>query len=288
MCQCSIDRFLEQRSKSLAAKLMCPRNDKLKILHGKDKACYCSIAFNAFCGGHLDALDDLFEEFQIETRGTTDFKNRVKEDWLKEVSTKNEERIRKKSSNVMSALSELVVAKQLKNNGYNIVDLEAWRDGNGSKPDIKCKKVNEDFNIEVKYLGIPPEVQEYINRQIKTGEGDGIDRDEQKLVNFCFIRIAEAAMQLRHYNRNLREVWLLFSLDLDREIFEGDYLQDNHGWFNDALSVFDELFKEDSEKKGNILSKTPMEWLEEANTLAIGTMKNWSLKDVKEHQFTKR
>lgn len=284
MCDCNVERFLEQRSKSLAAKLMCPANINATVLYGKDKYCYCSIAFNAFCDGHLDILDKLLEEFHIEERGTVDFKNRLKENWLEEVQADNEEGIRKSSSNVMSALSELVVAKNLKNRGYDIVDLAAWKDGERVKPDVKCSRINEELNVEVKYLGVPPQVQSYINEQIRSGKGGGMSRDEHEFANFFFIRIAEAAIQLRHYDRNSREVWLVFSpISVDRGIFENNYLRNSSDWFEDALSIFDKLEFKRGEKT-EIRSKRPSEWLHEANKLVLCTIKDWNLKDVNEYE----
>ncbi|MFH1830973.1 MAG: hypothetical protein ABH871_09405 [Pseudomonadota bacterium] len=207
----------------------------------------------------------------------------MKEDWLGKVSGGNEKEIRKSSSNVMSALSELVVAQYLKNNGYDIIDLEAWKCENAVKPDIICRKEDTELNVEIKYIGIPPEVQNHINKQIKKKENDEVMyRDEHEIVNYLFIRIAEAALQLSGYEHNSREVWLVFATISDRDLFERCYLKNTVEWFQDALIVFDEIFKED-EIKNEIRSKKPIEWLRDANCLTLGTLKDWELKNPKKH-----
>lgn len=272
--------FLNQRSRSPALRLMVPQSTKLSF--GKEDACFASVAYMAFVGGLLPRLDALVKKFRIEEKGDKHFKKELNENWLDEVGKRKTKAVHKIAKNTTAAIAELVVAEHLQQDGYRLLELEAWEKPVSRKhdkpPDILCSKDGHKWAIEVKYLGVPPDLQEMIDRQLTTGEKSGLWGDERASANYFFGRIAEAILQLEKAGCPLesRQVWLVFSPLSGQKWFEKYYLATMKSWYEEseqqkvALKCFN---------KGIVETK-PSEWRARAGRIVLATMKDWRLEDV--------
>lgn len=271
--------------KSPAIRLMCPQQ-KTKMIYGKEHGCFGSILYIAFESGYLPILDHLLKKIQIEQRGSIDFKERLKENWLQHVPAGNLKKINRGANNTFAALIELMVAQHLKDKEAKILNLEAWQQRNSRTkvPDICYKDKNANlWNAEIKYIPQSPEWQENSVRQLKTGKAEVMWRNgDGEFINYYFGRIAEATQQLACHPYETRQVWLVFHAmaNFERRIFEENYLKNPPSWF------------QNTEKQKNILkmfdtdmtNTPPAEWLKKIPEIVLATFESWTLKNIKKYQ----
>ncbi|MBI4209598.1 MAG: type IV toxin-antitoxin system AbiEi family antitoxin [Deltaproteobacteria bacterium] len=266
-----------KRKRSVAIRLMCPEKD-IQLTYGREHGYFGSMLYLAFENEQLLILDQLLKKFNIEKRGSKDFRNRLKENWLRHVPEHDLKRQRRASNNTLAALIELVVAQRLRQEGARILDLEAW--GNKS-PDIDYQEADKRWNVEVKYIGQSPEDLELSVKQLKTDIPEIRRHDDSSFINYYYGRIAEAAMQLSHYPYDTRQVWIVFDeLSSRRKMFERNYLHHPCDWFGNTdeqkniLDMFDP----------GIYEKKPSEWLKEVSEIILATFTPWHLEDIKRYR----
>ncbi|MDO8580402.1 MAG: hypothetical protein Q7S13_02880, partial [Candidatus Omnitrophota bacterium] len=181
----------------------------------------------------LQKLDQLIETFEIEERGSKDFKERIKDGILKTDITELNQ------YNAMeSALSELLIADFLSGN-EKILDLEAWKE-NGLGFDIKSKneKTGIVYYTEVKYLGQIPELATHINNQ-NVPVSSIWPPDVQILYTYTNMRIVDATIQLNKLSFSPNEkkrcfLLLKSSITSNNTIIQA--IQDQADWNDNKLS----------------------------------------------------
>jgi len=102
-----INEFKKKCNNSVTVKLLLPDIESRNIHLGKESGHQASIAYCAWKYKNLERLDNLLLKFNIIERGTDDFKQRLKENWLDKCA----ERRRNVALNTTAALVELVVAE---------------------------------------------------------------------------------------------------------------------------------------------------------------------------------
>ncbi|MFA4874263.1 MAG: type IV toxin-antitoxin system AbiEi family antitoxin domain-containing protein, partial [bacterium] len=275
-----IQAFLNNRGHSPATKLMVAENAR-KISFEPSQGVYASIAFLAYADGKLNRLDELIRNFDIESQGTSEFKGKLNENWLDKVDDGQAKKIRNVSNDTIAALTELVVADELKRRGFKIVRLSA-RDLKNPNPDIVCCKSGQDLNVEVKYIGEPPKTFELIDAQLRGKQTHGYWSDEEASFNYFFAVIAKSAKQLQKFKDDSRQVWLVFESGMHtkklRESFEGRIKPGNwpDKWYEETDEQKDVLNMFEKE----IITRSPSEWLKKISTLVLATMKDWYLEDI--------
>lgn len=138
-----VDQFKQYKDQSVACRL---------LLNGIDKREDGSLAFSAYKANCLNRLDDIFQRFNIEKRGSLDFKERLKERHLLEVDSQEKF---KRYKACESAVVELLVAEWFHGQGEKIVRLGAWEDSTGV--DIVSEVHGVKFYTEVKYAAFSPD-----------------------------------------------------------------------------------------------------------------------------------
>lgn len=275
--------FLEIKPSSLAASLMLP--DKVKRLSCPDEnGAYSSIAYGAYINGTLSRLDEIFSKFDIKNAKN---KHRVREDWLNYLH-ESPACIRKRIGNVYSALTELVVADHVdEESEVTHLDLR-----DGCNPDLAYKNGTISTSVEIKYLGILPELQESITNKIKLKDGSpsAMWFDDQQIPTYIYSRIAEAALQLSTTHDSDKEIWLVFSPSGERGNFEKNFFGKSWNWPSSAQSWLENLCSDKKwpVKVRKILSKKPQAWLSEADSIIFATLNNeWRLEEVEKHKEKK-
>jgi len=273
-------QFRKNSKNSLSTQIMCP-SEITQLSYPDEDGAWCSIAFMAYLNNHLDRLDYLMKEFDIEkAKG----RQRLKETWLNEIPSKPINEIRKARANVESALSELVVADYLKKEGNKICDLEI-KSNNG--PDITSNKGGTVTYIEVKYLGLLPEMEELVTRKIQGKNAEPFCFDENRCAHYIYSRIIEGVIQLLKYNAYNRKIWLIFSCHNNewRSRFEKCYFDTTFKWDNKYSTFFRDDLKYSKGRLTRLFSKEPMEWLKAIDSVVIATMQKCTLHDIKAHKF---
>lgn len=279
--------FWSEWEKSIAARLLIP--DKGTTLHtGKDLGFRSTIAFGAFDNGSLNRLDYLFETFKIEREATKSFKENLKENWMEH----DESKMRDIQNATEALICELAVADYLKSNNCLIKGLSAWWD---KAPDITYSRDNIDYFVEVKYLPDSPEIYESRINAAK-GENSSTSWATPQTLNYFYSRIAEAIIQLIDYNREQREVFLVFDRTAQKIAGRDDFEKDVHDvseWW--CLNKADYDYEEDEcyssgnvfypgvpKSKGkDVIVRTPAEWFKEAN-IFVATMNRYNLENAKQ------
>ena len=268
------NKFLIAWKRSSAAQLLLPDPETSIIELGKEGGFLTSIAFIAHERGLLDRLDGIIEKWQIISRGTNGFKGKLKENWL----CKEESRRRNVGNDTLSALSELIVASYLDNNGFKVIDLAAW--GN-NKADIICGYQNQKVFFEVKYFSDSPELY---NQRVSAAKVNGVAvgsiPNRLTRLNYFYYRLAEAIIQLNNIKvaPKYKKVFFVFSELADRPRYEfensiGNYKnwhQDNNGNCPGVLE----------KNKQTILNEKPLQWINQISELFIGTISNWNLENI--------
>ncbi|MDD5424389.1 MAG: hypothetical protein PHR74_03815 [Candidatus Omnitrophica bacterium] len=146
----------------------------------------------------LAKIDSVLNKFDIEKKGTKDFKNRLKD---KSLSRNTNEEGLSQSNAILSTLIELFVADYLNGVKYEeIVDLSAWNVDCLS--DIHSRGGKKEYYTEVKYLGEIPEEYELICNIIRKRRM--FDANHIGTIgafyNYVNLRIADAVFQFEKGN----------------------------------------------------------------------------------------
>lgn len=153
-------------------------------------------AFIAYQDDNLNKIDAILKEFEIENKGTADFKSRFEDKYF----IKNMEAKELKYLNaLLSPITELVVADYLSKDGEEIVGLSACSE---CPSDIKSKKAATEYFTEVKYIGEIPELHRLVRDTIKNNKlvGVGPIGDLGAIYNYVNMRIADTVFQLEGKN----------------------------------------------------------------------------------------
>lgn len=272
------NKFLIAWKRSSAAQLLLPSPETSIIELGKEGGFLTSIAFIAYERGLLDRLDGIIEKWQIISKGTNDFKGKLKENWL----CKEESRRRNVGNDTLSALSELIVASYLDNNGFKVIDLAAW--GN-NKADIICGYQNQKVFFKVKYFSDSPELyNQRVSAAKRNGVAVGSIPNRLTKLNYFYYRLAEAIIQLNNIKvaPKYKKVFFVFSElanRLGRHEFEKSVGR-FQGWYEDNSGNYPGVLEKN---KQAILSENPANWFAIIGGLFIGTISNWSLVNIIRH-----
>lgn len=266
-----LKKFKTCWQKSIAAQLLLPNLDNLKLHLGKSKGDLASIAYLACQRGTIHLLDELFEKWEIREKGTSDFKGKLKENWLKE----NEEKIRDACNDTLSAISELSVATYLENEGYLIENIAAW---GGREGDVTCEKDGQKFCFEIKYFSDSPELYKL---RVDAAKTNGVSSSSVpnlfETLNYFYFRIFQSVNQLGQNCLNRKQyIFFVFDVSVVELIWERfiKSLNESFSWYQSESGKFHGIL----DKKA--LKKTPSEWLEEIDGLYIGIMDNWKIGHV--------
>lgn len=269
-----LDSFRACWAQSIAAQLLIPDPHQHVLELGQEAGFLASIAFLAFERGELRTLDSLLERWQIASKGTKEFKGKLKENWL----LKDAPRRRDVCNDAMAALSELAVASYLEDTECSIVDLGAW--GN-SRADVVFRTKDEDVFVEVKYFSDSPEL--YQQRVSATTDNDcAVDSisNTPTLLNYLYYRLGQAAIQLgaKDVRRESKMVFFVFSTSaVDARLKFEASLGKRDTWYDDYSRSWPGVLLSD---RAEILGKTPRQWVEEVNRFFIGTMAHWQLENI--------
>ena len=274
MTPSNIDSFKNAWFNSITAQLLIPNLDSTNLGLGKRSGFLASIAFLAFKRNQLDKLDLILNRFDIKNKATPSFKGKLNENWL--ISTPD--KYRKISHDTISSLTELIVASYLSDNKFSIIDLEAI---NTNSADIVCEDKEVRYYLEVKYFEDSPQLYDSRIESFKTrGVSSGTLPIEQERLNYFYYRLAEAVIQLRKYPQNNRMVCFVFhelATETGREVFENSLFEFDE-WYVNQENNFPSILEKNRE---TILKHSPSYWLAESNKILIGTLKDFSLEDVK-------
>lgn len=274
MIRSNINSFKKAWFNSITAQLLIPNLDSTNLELGKESGFLASIAYLAFKRNQLDKLDFILNRFDIRNKATPSFKGKLNENWL--ISTPD--KYRKISHDTISSLNELIVASYLSDNKFSIIDLEAI---NTNSADIVCEKKKVRYYLEVKYFEDSPQLYHSRIEAFKTsGVSSGTLPNEKERLNYFFYRLAESVIQLQKYLRNNRMVCFIFhelATATGREIFENSLFEFDK-WYVDEENNFPSILEKNRE---TILTHSPIYWLAESNKILIGTLKDFSLEDVK-------
>lgn len=269
-----IDQFQTCWHQSIAAQLLVPEPRQNVLELGQEAGFLASIAFLAFERGELCKLDSLLERWHIASKGTQDFKGKLRENWL----LKDAPRRRDVCNDTLAALSELSVASYLEDTGCSIVDLGAW--GN-SRADVVFRTADKDVFVEVKYFSDNPELYQQRLSSATTGDCtvDSIP-NTPTLLNYLYYRLAQAAIQLGAKNvpGESKMVFFVFSTSAAdaRLKFEAS-LGKQDAWYEDYPGSWPGVLLGD---RAEVLGKTPQQWVEKAKRFFIGTMASWQLENI--------
>jgi len=257
---------------SPAAQLLVP--DPTSILSlGKENGRLASIAYVAFKRGRLPILDNLVQKFEIPTRGNKSFKGRLSENWL---LLPPEER-RSGSNQTKAALAELAVAECLKGLGYKIINLDAW---DSKSCDIEAVHDKNKYVIEVKYV---PDSPEWFSSRVNAAKGEDASKwfsSDSASLNYFFLRIAEAIMQLERCDEGKKCVCLVFDQSAyDEEELLRENIESFEKWSVDPHGEHEGFpTSMPMDQKRKVLSKQPLEWLRNPSIVFIGIMESWNCK----------
>lgn len=269
------NKFLIARKRSSAVQLLLPESEDLILELDKKNGFLASIAFIAYDRGLLDRLDCIIKKWQIPSKGTNEFKGKLKENWL----YKEESRRRNIGNDTLSALAELIVASYLDDNGFKVIDLGAW--GNKTA-DIICDYQNQPVFFEVKYFSDSPELyNQRISAAKDTGVTVGIIPNRPTMLNYFYYRLAESIIQLNK-NEALPEYKKVFFVFPEIANRPGRYeFEKSIGkyqcWYKENNSNFPGVL---AKHKQIILSENPLQWLKKIGELFIGTISNWNLENI--------
>lgn len=138
---------------SRALKLLIPDWLKFKELCGiNDKAHHKPSLLLAYERGYLNNIVNPIEWLLAESENqnksiSKQYQKDLQEKWLESI---DEIERHKKFKIFFGKLLELIYAKYLVDLGYSIINLEAW---DKNAPDIVISDSNNDYNIDVKYIG---------------------------------------------------------------------------------------------------------------------------------------
>jgi len=268
------NKFLIAWKRSSAAQLLLPDPETSIIELGKEDGFLASIAFIAYERGLLDRLDGIIEKWQIISKGTNDFKGKLKENWL----CKEESRRRNVGNDTLSALSELIVASYLDNNGFKVIGLAAW--GN-NKADIICGYQNQKVFFEVKYFSDSPELyNQRVSAAKRNGVAVGSIPNRLTRLNYFYYRLAEAIIQLNNIKvaPKYKKVFFVFSGLANRPRYEFENSIGNYkNWHEDNNGNCPGVLEKN---KQTILNEKPFQWLNQISELFIGTISNWNLENI--------
>lgn len=270
--------FEQVWERSVSAQLLLPNINEIRIELGKSSGDLASIAYCAWSNNTLTILDDLLQKFEIPKKGSKDFKRRLSENWLE----KGPESRRNVANNVMAAIAELSLANYFQEQGFKILNLEAY---DSNSPDILYETNNRRVFCEVKYFEDSPEFYEARIEAAKGAEFAFCVPIEGQTLNYFFTRIAEAVIQSESYKRSERKVCLVFH-EIAVKIAESRFILENNlttvnQWYQDENGEWPGIIVKHKQK---ILSRTPNLWLRDANTILVATMKDFEINDVKEYQ----
>ncbi|MFV9645970.1 MAG: hypothetical protein ACNYWU_09125 [Desulfobacterales bacterium] len=273
-----IKRFLNTWKESSAARLLWPDPENSILELDKEGGLLASVAFLAWDRGLLYKLDYIVEKWQIPSKGTNEFKGKLKENWLSRV----ENRRRNVGNDTLSALTELMVASYLDNVGFDVTDLSAW--GN-EEADVICVEKNNKAYFEVKYFSDSPEL--YAQR-LSAAKANGVTvgsiPNRPTMLNYFYYRLAEAVIQLDKVGlpAKYNNVFFVFSELADRpgrrefEKSVGRF----QSWYEDNSGNYPGVLEKN---KQAILSENPANWIARIGGLFIGTISNWSLVNITRH-----
>lgn len=268
------NKFLIAWKRSSAAQLLLPDPETSRIELGKESGFLASIAFIASERGLLDSLDGIIEKWQIFSKGTPDFKGKLKENWL----CKEESRRRNVGNDTLSALSELIVASYLENIGFNVIDLAAW--GN-NKADIICGFQDQKIFFEVKYFSDSPELYNMrVSAAKQNGVAVGSIPNRLTRLNYFYYRLAEAIIQLNNIQvaPKYKKVFFVFSELANRPRYEFENSIGNYkNWHEDNNGNCPGVLEKNRQ---TILNEKPLQWLNYISELFIGTVSNWNLENI--------
>ena len=268
------NKFLIAWKRSSAAQLLLPDPETSIIELGKESGFLASIAFIACERGLLDSLDGIIEKWQIFSKGTPDFRGKLKENWL----CKEESRRRNVGNDTLSALSELIVASYLENKGFNVIDLAAW--GN-NKADIICGFQNQKVFFEVKYFSDSPELYNMrVSAAKQNGVAVGSIPNRLTRLNYFYYRLAEAIIQLNNIQvaPKYKKVFFVFSELANRPRYEFENSIGNYkNWHEDNNGNCPGVLEKNRQ---TILNEKPLQWLNQISELFIGTVSNWNLENI--------
>lgn len=189
----TIERFKTERSNSLLCRLL--NHQDIVSINRNNETLY-STAFLAYYDGIVQKLDSILLHFNIEQRGSTDFKNRLRENWLNESDKK---KMRKQVNQVKAALIELIVAHHLDINGEEVLNLSAW--DIDCPADIKTQTEQGQIYTEVRFLGQMPDLIDQAEKAVLNGGvAAGFISPMGKIYNYILLRIADAACQFEKKN----------------------------------------------------------------------------------------
>lgn len=159
-----------------------------------------SILLLAFKNGGLKIITSpihrfLFEKGTVSSKVEMDYLKSLQENWFKNT---NPLRRHQKARIFMGKLIELIYAHWLENNGFKIINMEAWNQG---MPDIISTKGNAKHVFEVKYIGL--EDDDFLNL-VKSinGQTTAHSISPYTPANFLLLRVYEAAKQLEKYQQS--------------------------------------------------------------------------------------
>ncbi|MBD3379529.1 MAG: hypothetical protein GF408_03595 [Candidatus Omnitrophica bacterium] len=205
----------------------------------------------------LEKIDQLITRFEIEKKGTTDFKAR-----LKDVGGDNN--LNKLNAEI-AVISELLVADYLSSKGEGIQNLAAWEGSLEADIKSKCKKDEQIYFTEVKYLGEIPELYQVVTNQIS--KGSTWLPDLKTLYTYVAIRIVDAIRQLVGINSaGQKRVFILIK---SRIVANDNIIQEIRNpqdWDEGKLS---ELCNKLGICPNRYLGKSITDWLKEVNILEV-------------------
>lgn len=216
--------------------------------------------------GNLEKIDNLIKKFEIEKRGSQDFKNRLKDKMSGDIA------VDLNSYNAIeSALIELLVADFLSSN-ERIVDLAAWGcdDPQNNRPDIKSQDItnNITYSTEVKYLGQIPELIFHLNDQIRNNNlvSSCWLPDIYDLYTYLNMRMVDAICQLSLVCGKRRRCFIVLksSIASNNNIIKA--VRDKIDWNDDKLTA---LCNRLSLCKGKYLVRKISDWQKELGYLVI-------------------
>ena len=273
-----IKRFVNAWKESPAAQLLLPDLEKSILKLDKEDGLLASVAFLAWVRGLLDKLDNMVEKWHIPSKGTNEFKGKLKENWLNRV----ENRRRNVGNDTLSALAELMVASYLDSVGCDVTDLGAW--GN-EYADVICIEKNNKYYFEVKYFSDSPELYNLRLSAVKAnGVSVGSIPNHPTMLNYFYYRLAEAVIQLDKVvlSAKYKNVFFVFSELANRpgrHEFEKSICR-FQSWYKDNSGNYPGVLEKN---KQVVISVNPPNWLARISGLFIGTISNWSLVNKKRY-----
>jgi len=131
--------------------------EKMKECGDKlDDVYHQPICLHAYNDGYLNRITRVIHAFCIDENGepkvTKQYEKDLVENWFNKSLTETgaENYLHKRSKGYMGKFFELLFTGFLKDNGFKIIDLEAW---NSKSPDIYAEKDGKRYLIECKYIG---------------------------------------------------------------------------------------------------------------------------------------